>query len=64
MRGPYWTTKELAILRAYYPEGGTKAVAERINRSIPGIRQAAKVHGVKANKEIYKPINRFIRGKQ
>jgi hypothetical protein len=63
VRGPFWTTKEVQILRDLYPTGGTKAVAEKINRSIPSIRQAAKVHGVKANKEIYKPINPYIRAK-
>ena len=64
VRGPYWTTKELAVLKEFYPTGGTRAVAERINRSADAIRQAAGKYGIKADKSLYKPINIYIRRKQ
>lgn len=62
MKGPFWTTKELAALREHYPKGGSKAVAERINRSVDAIRQAARKYGLTADKDLYKPPpNRYMR---
>lgn len=64
MRGPYWTTKELAALKEHYPMGGTKAVAERINRSVDAIRQAARKYGLTADRNLYKPPpNRYMKRK-
>ena len=64
-RLPYrqWTNHEIKMLTELYHTHGATKLATMMDRSNDAIRQAARKLGLKADKNLYKPINYYIRRK-
>lgn len=58
MNGREWTSAEDAILRDCYPYEDTKAVAEKLNRSIYSVKDRARNLKVRKTKEAYDAARR------
>lgn len=55
-----WTTRELAVVREVYPTGGTRACADRLDRTFSAIKHKAQEIGVNADQRAVQLLARGL----